>query len=182
MKRRTTQGIAVGGVVALALVIAAYELRPAAPPPAAARSSRPTTGVSEAAVAAPGRNLAYVDLSALDVQKVEPRDLVRDPFRFKPAAAPSPAAKTPGARLVVPQQMGPVDPPPAPRIPLKFIGVMEAQKQGVIAVLSDTRGVYHGAVGETIEGRYRIEHIGVESIELSYIDGRGRQTIRLTGQ
>ena len=41
---------------------------------------------------------------------------------------------------------------------------------------------YYGREGEVIEGRYRIVKIGVESIELAYLDGRGRQTIRQTGQ
>ena len=51
-----------------------------------------------------------------------------------------------------------------------------------VAILSDARGVYYGREGEVIEGRYRIVKIGVESIELTYLDGRGRQTIRQTGQ
>ena len=51
-----------------------------------------------------------------------------------------------------------------------------------MAVLSDARGVYYGREGDIIEGRYRIVKIGVESIELEYLDGRGRQTIRQTGQ
>ena len=77
-----------------------------------------------------------------------------------------------------------IDPGP-PRIPLKFIGVVEAQqdpKIGRLAILSDTRGVYYGRENDTIEGRYRILKIGVESVDLAYLDGRGRQTIRLTGQ
>jgi hypothetical protein len=51
-----------------------------------------------------------------------------------------------------------------------------------VAILSDTRGVYYGREGDVIEGRYQIVKIGVESIELAYIDGRGRQVIRQTGQ
>ena len=51
-----------------------------------------------------------------------------------------------------------------------------------IAILSDARGTYYGREGEVVEGRYRIVKIGVESIELAYLDGRGRQTIRQTGQ
>jgi hypothetical protein len=66
---------------------------------------------------------------------------------------------------------------------LKFIGVVDAPAgAGRLAVLSDGRAVYHGREGETIEGRYRIIRIGAESIEIAYADGRGRQTIRLTGQ
>ena len=40
----------------------------------------------------------------------------------------------------------------------------------------------HGKEGDIIDGRYRILKIGTESIELVYLDGRGKQTIRLTGQ
>ena len=65
---------------------------------------------------------------------------------------------------------------------MKFIGILESKKTGRLAVLSDARGVYQGREGETIEGRYRILRIGVESVDLAYVDGRGRQTIRLTGQ
>ena len=55
-------------------------------------------------------------------------------------------------------------------------------KFGPVAVLSDNRGVYYGREGDAIEGRYRILRIGVESVDLAYLDGRGRQTIRFTGQ
>ena len=75
----------------------------------------------------------------------------------------------------------PAGPPPPPRIALKFFGRLES-KNGLTAALSDARGVYYGREGDTIEGRYRILRIGVESIDLAYVDGRGRQTIRLTGQ
>ena len=39
-----------------------------------------------------------------------------------------------------------------------------------------------GVEGEIILGQYQILKIGNESIEMAYPDGRGRQTIRLTGQ
>jgi hypothetical protein len=65
---------------------------------------------------------------------------------------------------------------------MKFIGVVEAVSPAQrIAVLSDARGVYEGREGDVIEGRYRIVRIGQESIEMAYLDGRGRQTIRLSG-
>jgi hypothetical protein len=66
---------------------------------------------------------------------------------------------------------------------LKFIGVLEApERPGKIAVLSDGRDVFHGREGDIIEGRYRILKIGAESIDMAYVDGRGRQTIRFSGQ
>ena len=75
------------------------------------------------------------------------------------------------------------EPPPPPRIPLKFIGLMESGRAGKYAILTDGRGLpIYGKEGEVIEGRYRILRIGVESVDLAYLDGRGRQTIRQTGQ
>ena len=54
-------------------------------------------------------------------------------------------------------------------------------KGGTVAVFSDGRDVFYGREGDLIEGRYKILRIGVESVELSYVDGRGRQRIPLTG-
>ena len=83
---------------------------------------------------------------------------------------------------MLPAPGGPPPPPSLPPIPLKFIGVVGPSDQPQkIAVLSDGRGVYYGREGEAIEGRYRIVRIGADSIEMSYLDGRGRQTIRLSG-
>ena len=77
----------------------------------------------------------------------------------------------------------PAGPPPPPPITLKFIGIIDAgQSKKVVAVLSDGRGApVYGSEGETVLGQYRILRIGTESIEMSYLDGRGRQTIRFTG-
>ena len=85
---------------------------------------------------------------------------------------------------VAPPVFAPPGPPPLPPIPLKFIGLVEGVAAGSrIAVLSDTRGlVVHGREGAIIDGRFRILAIGTESIDIAYADGRGRQTLRLTGQ
>ena len=65
---------------------------------------------------------------------------------------------------------------------LKFIGLVDAPGQTArIAVLSDGRNVFHGREGDIIDGRYRIVRIGAESIEMTYVDGQGRQVIRLSG-
>jgi hypothetical protein len=73
-------------------------------------------------------------------------------------------------------------PPPPPPISLKFIGRLVTADGRIIAVLSDGKRPIQAFEGEEIEGRYKIWKIGEESIEISYIDGRGRQTIRLNGQ
>jgi hypothetical protein len=47
----------------------------------------------------------------------------------------------------------------------------------------DGRGnVFNAKEGDIIEGRYKVRRVGPDSAELEYLDGRGRQTIRLSGQ
>src|SRR5262245_50555772 len=127
----------------------------------------------------------HVQLDALKVQRAEPADAERNPFRFEARApapplggAPKPGNQAPEVPLF-PQ--APAGPPPPPPIPLKCIGVVE-QGGKRVAVLSDGRSTPYGTEGAIILGQYRILKIGTESIEMSYVDGRGRQTIRLTGQ
>jgi hypothetical protein len=122
-----------------------------------------------------------VRLEALDGERAKPGAGERNLFEFgsrRAAAAADPVDRAP--RLPPPPaQAAPVS-PSLPPIALKFIGVVEAtEKSQTYAVLRDDRGVYHGREGDIVEGRYRILRIGAESIELAYVDGRGRQTIRL---
>jgi hypothetical protein len=64
---------------------------------------------------------------------------------------------------------------------LKFIAVVSRRAGVKIAMLTDGRGVYYGSEGSVIEGQYRIVRIGLDSIEMTYLDGRGRRTIPLSG-
>jgi len=110
----------------------------------------------------------------------------RNPFRFERRAvesAPSRPSRRPA--VVVPAEPeGPVLPPPPPPIPLRFIGYLQPRGGAArVAVLSDGRGnVFDGREGDIIEGRYRVLRVGNDSADLIYLDGRGRQTIRLSGQ
>src|SRR5207302_10678790 len=129
------------------------------------------------------KELTELDLQKLNAPRPEPVDGSRDPFRFKPKPPPPVPPAPPRQVTTQPSQpVGPPGPPPPAPIPLKFIGIVEGKQPGRVAVLSDARGVYYGHEGEIVEGRYRILRIGVESIDLAYVDGRGLQTIRQTGQ
>ena len=125
-----------------------------------------------------------VHLEQLEAERIKPDDSPRNPFRFKPKPPPPPPPMV--ARPVAsaaPASSGPPPPAPPPPITLKFIGKMEPKGQPKIALFSDGQGhPISGREGDVIEGRYRILRIGVESIEMAYLDGRGRQTIRLSGQ
>jgi hypothetical protein len=125
-----------------------------------------------------------VHLDALNTERPKPAEAERNLFRFKPKAPPPPPAMV--SRPVAPENTTPppisAGPPTTPPIALKFIGTMNSEGK-TIAVLTDGQGPpMFGIEGQTIAGRYRILRIGAESIEMSYLDGRGRQTIRLTGQ
>lgn len=182
--------LVLGGLV-LVLIFVIAKMWPgtsAAPAPASNR-----TGASSATHAPDGRPQAApaatrapgVHLDSLNAERPKPEPAERNLFRFKPPPAPPPVAVRPAPPTppapVVPT--GPPPPPPLAPITLKFIGIVEATSQGdKIAILSDGRNPpFYGKEGAIIEGRYRILKIGVESVELAYTDGRGRQTIRLTG-
>lgn len=158
---------------------------PAQPPSATARV--PASGAAPGTTAS-GRPSAageapQVRLTALSAERPKPGDTERNLFRFKttsrPVTSPAPVLAGPRPSTAV----GPPAPTGPPPITLKFIGIVERrEKSERIAVLRDTVGhIFYGGEGEIVEGRYRIVRIGAESIELSYLDGQGRQTIRLTG-
>ena len=174
-------------VVVLAGVLV-WRLGPANPAePAAAPSNLARTGGAPASSAPGGVSdvrleLLQADQSGLD----EPK---RNPFRFE-ARTPPPAPPTaaipreqPDSDLTPPPEpLVPAGPPPPPPIPLRFIGVIGATGGGRIAAFTDGRGNnFQGREGDIIEGRYKVLRIEPESVELAYLDGRGRQTIRLSG-
>ena len=171
------------GLALIALLV--YFEWPSASPSAPASNST----VESAAPGAAGATAAALDvrLEKLKEPPPAPDDMQRNPFRFQPKPQPMPAAPPPGTfpggrRGIAPRAQPDVPQGPPP-IPLKFIGRLESPSAGVIALFSDGRGLRpRGHEGDIILGQYRIVHIGVESVVLEYLDGRGRQTIPLTGQ
>ena len=110
-----------------------------------------------------------------------------EPVSVLHAAAPAAAgAAARPAPVPVPLPEGPPvpeGPPPPPPIPLKYIGLLEeGPGKGKIAAFSDCRTTMRGREGEIIGGQYRLVRIGLESVVLEYVDGRGRTTIRMSGQ
>ena len=177
--------LVLGGIVVV-LVVVIVKMWPgtsAAPTPASKVVASVPAPVEPRAATAAGPALVHLD--ALKGERPQPGTSERNLFRFKPKAPPPPpAAPVRPAQPAIPATpSGPPPPPPLAPITLKFIGVVEAPERGAkIAILSDGKNApFYGKEGAIIEGRYRILKIGVESVELAYADGRGRQTIRLTG-
>lgn len=162
-------------------------------PAAATPSARGTRGAAArpAGSEAPLPAAESVRLAALEQPRDEPSTTSRNPFEFgrRPVDPPKATGDATPTLTLTPADTPPppvAGPPPLPPIPLKFIGVVETSDGTMLAVLvprqGSTSSPMHGREGDIIDGRYRIVKIGNESIEMTYVDGRGRQTIRLTGQ
>jgi hypothetical protein len=168
-------------LAALAVVLAVLIYRGWSRSPATDPAAAGGAGARRPAAARAEDKAPDVHLEALDAERPAPEDVSRNLFTFGRPVAPTPEDRPAAGPLPAPRPAAPTA-AGAPPIPLKFIGVMTVPGQAKkVAILRDDRGVYHGAEGEIIEGRYKILRIGEESIEMSYLDDSGRQTIRLSG-
>jgi hypothetical protein len=191
METERKKQLALGALVVILLFVL-YQVYSATPttstvPTASSNGRAAPTRTAQSGAPEPADS--GVHLHTLTGDRPKPEASERNLFRFATKAPPPPPVQQLPPRItqpaipVEPVASGPPQPAPPPPITLKFIGVIEATERAQkIAVLSDGRNLpFYGREGDIIEGRYRILKIGVESIELAYVDGRGRQTIRLTG-
>jgi hypothetical protein len=180
---RSTLLIGGAAVAALALVWWTMSGKSATP---AVSPSKPRVAATAAAAPVVSGDLS-VRLDALKEPRPSADGGSRNPFRFyTPPPPPPPPVAVAKPMPAVPQMEGPpvpVGPPPPPPITLKYIGLMEGVPgQGKVAAFSDCRSTMRGREGEVLGGQYRLVKIGVESVVLEYVDGRGRTTIRMSGQ
>lgn len=175
-------------VLALLLLVQTNQV-PWATAPSPPPARRTPTSAQQSGAQNPAPEFGPVKLIDLERPRPAPDAGDRNPFRFhaKPAAPATPLAGPDASTNQPPSTEAPGPslpgaPPPLPPIPLKFIGLVDAPGNTArLAVLSDGRNVFHGREGDIIDGRYRIVHVGTESIELTYVNGLGRQVIRLSG-
>ena len=163
-----------------------YWVWPWAGPPAGTAGTA-AAGAGRGAQAGSRDDVTDIRLGLLERERGELSPPDRNPFRFERRASAAPPSRPQVARRPEPIEVaptGPLPPPPPPPIPLRFIGYLQpSNAPGRVAVLSDGRGnVFNGREGDVIEGRYRLLRVGNDSADLIYLDGRGRQTIRLSGQ
>jgi hypothetical protein len=174
--------VALGAAVVLALLstfMAGKSATPSAPASNRRASGRVAKNVDNVQ---PGD--LEVHLNALKEQKPAADSSDRNPFRFyvKPPPPPPPPPKVASTTTTTidPANVPPAPPPP---ITLKYIGLLEGVPDlGNVAVFSDCRVTMRAREGEIIAGQYRLVKIGKESVVLEYADGRGRTTIRMSGQ
>ncbi|MXY16418.1 MAG: hypothetical protein F4057_11355 [Acidobacteria bacterium] len=134
-----------------------------------------------------------VRLDALAAPRPQRAAGSRNPFRFAGAVgANAPAVEDhaegaatvapPGGQTVRQGLQAATAGGGAVRRSLRFIAVVDApQSAGLIAVLSDGETVFHGRVGDTIDGRYRIMSIGTDTAELVFLRTGERQVLHRDG-
>jgi hypothetical protein len=178
-----------GALLALLASVLAWQFWPGGASPAASPAQRAVaTRPGKAVTPGPDAEAPEVQLAALEPAPPTPNAGTRNPFRFRAEAAPAGAGESaprPGTGQVVPLPVEPgppPGPPPPPPIPYKFVGTLSSPSTGGrVAVLSDGKFVFHGREGDIIEGRYRLVKVGEDSLQIEYADGRGRQTLRMSG-
>jgi hypothetical protein len=175
-------------LLAVAVVaLAVYMMWPAAVQPSGP-SNAPKEQRKQASALKDGATGSLdVGLEQLKQAQAAPEEKGRNPFRFyvpPPPPPPPPPAKAPVtmAPPPTPPKVGDKNYGPPP-IPLKFIGTVEVRGRKVaIFVNTDGKGMpQYAGEGETVLGQYRVVKIGVESVTVEYLDGRGRQTIPMRG-
>lgn len=180
--KATRQKLLLGGLGLVLVAVMWFQLGGGAAPTSRTSATAPASRADRQR--AP--ETVHVGLERLSATRPAPADMARNPFRFgapPPAPVAPPVARpsggsTPGAGPVTALPTGP---PPPPPIPFKFIGLLTPSPGDKVAVLSDGRTIVHGREGDVIEGRYRLLTVADEAVQMEYLDGRGRRTIRLTG-
>jgi hypothetical protein len=177
-------------LVALGVVLTVFlftKLWPTATPAPTPPRAQPRAAAKTGENGAIAPEQLKIQLEALKGPRPEPGEGERNPFRFYQKPPPPLPPMPPAPKTAAPppedlQPPGPPPPPPLPPIPLKFIGIVEGRGVGKIAAFSDCKRTFYGREGDIVDGRYKLVKIGVESVIMTYADGRGQQPIRLTGQ
>jgi hypothetical protein len=94
----------------------------------------------------------------------------RNPFRDGPSPSAGPAPSAPASTVARPEATQSPLRAPAPEWPrLELIGLAETSGEGGLvrtAIVSGAFGVSHARPGDVLEGVYRLERIGVDSVEV----------------
>ena len=179
-------------VLAVVLAVVVYYAWPGTSRQSTPSSNQRAAGTSGAVRDRTARGAAPqpttdVHLEALEAERPKPGPTERNLFRFREKPPPPPPGAGRGTTEpivpIIPEPAVPPQPPPLPPINLKFLGLVgQVAGKPKIAILSDGSGTPQFAKeGDVVLGRYRVLKIGEESVEVAYSDGRGRQTIRMTG-
>jgi len=171
-------------LLAVLVAVAAYQWWPRPSSVSAPTSNERARGQTASRGTATTAEAPVVHLPRLGEERPKPVAGERNLFRFKPKAAPAP---TPGLAPAAP--LPPTTPPPdfnrptTPPITLRYIGYVDrgAGKPKMVAFVDASGHPINCLEGGDCDGRYHIWRVGAESVEISYLDGTGRRTLRQGG-
>jgi hypothetical protein len=127
-----------------------------------------------APAAAPATPPAVPDLDLDKLNRV--RDAKKVANLFAPRTiAPPPAAVAPVV-LAPPPPASPPPPPAAPPLPFRYFGKWIEGNRTVVFLWKDNEGT-SAAVGDTLEGRYRIESMSDSAVTFTYLPLGSTQTL-----
>ncbi len=178
-------------LILLGIVVAAFLLMrlggstgTGGPPSDPGRASQPPG----AAIADVEPERLDVRLDSLSAERPGPGDSERNPFRFRPKSEPPPEPPPGGFKPGTPKETEPQEPAveTVPPITVKFLGTMDMPDGSTLAVFTDCseggRRTKPFREGEPVFGQYRLVKIGLQSVVIEHLDGRGRTTLPKTGQ
>lgn len=176
------------GVVALLLVgyefLGSSSSSSASSPPAAAAPPKPaarraTSKSGKRTVTLDSRLDPTLDLSTLAAtEQMKYSGTGRNIFVATAEPIPRPVARV--NTDATPQQQGPPPPPPPPPINLKFFGFASKPGEAKRIFLSQGEDVFIAGEGDIVNRRYKVLHIGANSVDIEDVLYNNRQSIPLT--
>jgi hypothetical protein len=103
----------------------------------------------------------------------------RNIFVAQAEVIPQPVSKV-NLGDVTPTPPPPPPPPPPPQIPLKFFGFANKPGEPKKVFLSQGEDVFIAVEGDIVDRRYKVIHIGPNSVEIEDVLYNNRQSIPLT--
>lgn len=177
---RRTQTVLLAVLLGVLAAVVIYQ-QWARPASVATPASNPRgTGQASSRSGASTSEAPVVHLPALADERPKPLGGARNLFTFKPKTAPPPPTPT---DVAPPPPPPPAFGPTTPPITLRFIGIIDrgAGKPKIAALVDSGGHPINCLEGGDCDGRYHIWRVGAESVDISYLDGTGRRTIRLGG-
>lgn len=149
-------------------------------------ASRFSTSGSAVDVVEATRSAPALDAASPSPETVPPQQIGRERFvvdgtgnAFGTAAwtPPPPPPPPPPAAAAPP----PPPPPTAPPLPFSFVGLLEQKSSRPTAFLAKGEALVIAAVGDVIDGTYRVESLSPAGIVVTYLPLNQRQSLGPTG-
>jgi hypothetical protein len=175
-------------LVAVVLVVRAFQGGEEASPPPAAPARTAASGAATAANRTGGKNVRKASHPLL-AQTLDPTlrfDLLRssEEVAYQGTGRDIFHSQAPMAEIPKPMPAdvhpGPPVPAPPPPIPLKFYGFASRKDGNKRIFLSKGEDIFVAKEGDTVDRRYKVVHIGANSVEVQDVLTNNTQTLPLT--